>query len=189
MARCKLCGKSGWFYSISADGLCKECEKAAKASADRPSPDTSEREISYRGQLKPATLSDYVGQDAIKRDLQSKIAVAKQNRSMLPHILLCGPSEMGKATLARAIAGEMEENIRQIHADMIEGTKGLQAILASVEEGGFCLIEEIESLPAPLLRGVISAVEDFTIDLIIGQGPSALRYPLKLSKFTLIGTT
>jgi Holliday junction resolvasome RuvABC ATP-dependent DNA helicase subunit len=158
------------------------------------------------------SLSTFVGQEAIKQDLRVKIAAAKQNTTLLPHILFCGPKETGKSTLATAIAKEMAVNIDvvRIHdksqinlnvrhekpnitllvrADVFEKGGDLSMLLCNLQEGELLVIEHIDLLKEWVLEGLLEAVEDFQIDVLIGQGRSARSIKLDLKGFTLVATT
>jgi Holliday junction DNA helicase RuvB len=113
------------------------------------------------------SLSTFVGQEAIKQDLRERIAAAKRQSKPLPHMLLCGPPEIGKVTLAFAIAREMGVNIKISQAALVEKPGDLAALLTNLEEGDLLLLEQIESLREPILDLLVRAIEDFHLDIEI----------------------
>ncbi|MBC8262568.1 MAG: AAA family ATPase [Anaerolineales bacterium] len=137
----------------------------------------------------PLSLSMYVGQEVIRHDLRLRIDRARMHAGAVPHLLLCGPREMGKATLAHAIAVEMDVGIRQCHSAAIEREGDLATILTELRGEDILLIEEIESLPRPVVSTLASAIGDYALDIVIGKGLSAREIRLQLPWFTIIGTT
>ena len=144
------------------------------------------------------SLSTFVGQDTIKANLRLRIEAAKRSGKPLPHLLLCGPSEMGKATLAKSIANEMDVKCSSQETWQfqqfcpivsLEKPGELAAVLTNLEHGDICLIEEVESLPKLVLEVLIPALEDFQIDVLIGQGPAARSMKLPVRPFTLVATS
>ena len=134
-------------------------------------------------------LSAYVGQQQIKRDLHTRIDVAKRNVQPLPHLLLCGPSEMGKATLAHVIALEMGVSIHSTSGLSIERIVDLATILTNRNPGDVLLIEQIELLRTPVLNSLSESIEDFKIPLEVHPEGKKRIFHLDLPQFTLIGTT
>jgi Holliday junction DNA helicase RuvB len=143
------------------------------------------------------SLSTFVGQDAIKGNLRPRIEAAKRNAKPLPHLLLCGPSEIGKATLAKSIATEMEVkcssletwHFQQVSIFSLEKPGDLAAVLTNLNAGDILLIEEVESLTNAVLEVLIRALEDFQIDVLVGQGQAARLIKLPLKPFCLVATT
>ncbi|MDE6550586.1 MAG: Holliday junction branch migration DNA helicase RuvB [Clostridia bacterium] len=139
--------------------------------------------------LRPKTMSDYVGQDKIKHNLEVYIKAAKGRGEPLDHVLLYGPPGLGKTTLAHIIAGEMNSQIRITSGPAIEKAADLAAILTNLEEGDVLFIDEIHRLNRAVEEVLYPAMEDFALDFMVGKGPSAKSIRLPLNRFTLIGAT
>lgn len=139
--------------------------------------------------LRPKTMSDYVGQEKIKRNLEVYIQAAKARGEALDHVLLYGPPGLGKTTLAHIIAGEMNSQIRITSGPAIEKAADLAAILTNLEQGDVLFIDEIHRLNRAVEEILYPAMEDFALDFMVGKGPSAKSIRLPLNRFTLIGAT
>ncbi|HWR21415.1 MAG TPA: Holliday junction branch migration DNA helicase RuvB [Verrucomicrobiae bacterium] len=139
--------------------------------------------------LRPKAWDDYIGQEKVKANLQVFVRGAKARREPLDHLLFYGPPGLGKTSLAFMIASEMGVNIRVTSGPVIERQKDLAAILSSLREQDVLFIDEIHRLNPLVEETLYPAMEDYRLDLIIGQGPSAQSYRLKLPRFTLIGAT
>ena len=146
-------------------------------------------EESFETTLRPAIWDEYIGQEAIKKNLQVFIQAAKMRGENLDHILFFGPPGLGKTTLAHIIANEMESNIKVIAAPMIEKSGDLAAILTNLQEGDILFIDEIHRLKSTIEEVLYPAMEDFRLDLVIGSGPAAQTIKIDIEKFTLIGAT
>lgn len=139
--------------------------------------------------LRPKSLKDYIGQNAIKGNLKVFIDAAKGRGEALDHVLFCGPPGLGKTTLAYIIANELNVNIKTTSGPVIERAGDLAAILTNLEEHDVLFIDEIHRLSSVIEEILYPAMEDYHIDIIIGQGPSARSVKLDIPKFTLIGAT
>ena len=134
-------------------------------------------------------LSNFVGQQAIKIDLEAKITRAKQRDDILPHLLFCGPDEIGKKTLAKCIAHEMGVNMRVGDGSVIERPGDLGALVTNCDERDLLVIPHCDSLNKIVLEVLIPVFERFQIDIMVGQGPAARSILLPLRRFTLVCTT
>lgn len=139
--------------------------------------------------LRPIALSQYIGQDTIKRNLKIFIDAAKMRGEALDHVILHGPPGLGKTTLSNIIAHEMGVNIRTTTGPAIERPGDLAAILSSLEPGDVLFIDEIHRLPRIVEEILYSAMEDFFIDVVIGKGDEARSIRIDLPPFTLVGAT
>jgi Holliday junction DNA helicase RuvB len=139
--------------------------------------------------LRPTAWDEYVGQDTVKENLRIFIEAARARKDALDHVLLYGPPGMGKTTLAYIIASELGVSIRPTAAPVIDRPKDLASILSSLRERDVLFIDEIHRLQAAVEETLYPVMEDYRLDLIIGQGPTAQAYKLQLPKFTLIGAT
>lgn len=139
--------------------------------------------------LRPQQLSDYIGQDEVKRNLSIFIEATKKRGEPLEHILFHGPPGLGKTTLANIIANEMGVNIKITSGPVLEKQGDVASIITNLREGDILFIDEIHRLRAVVEEVLYSAMEDFALDLVLGKGPAARTMRLKLPKFTLIGAT
>ncbi len=152
-------------------------------------PGFSREDSELENSLRPKKLEDYVGQDKIKENLKIYIEAAKQREEPLDHVLLYGPPGLGKTTLSAIIANEMNSNIRITSGPAIEKQGDLAALLTNLNPGDVLFIDEIHRLNRSVEEILYPAMEDFSLDIIIGKGPSARSIRLDLPKFTLIGAT
>ncbi len=143
----------------------------------------------YQKSLRPKTLREFIGQKKFVDNLKVYIEAAKRRDDPLDHILLSGPPGLGKTTLASIIASEMGVNFKSTSAPVLEKTGDLAAILTDIGEGDIFFIDEIHRLKSNIEELLYSAMEDFSLDLVIGQGPSAKTIKIGINKFTLIGAT
>jgi len=139
--------------------------------------------------LRPRLLTEYVGQAKAKENLQIFIDAARARNEALDHVLFYGPPGLGKTTLANIIANEMGVNIKSTSGPVIEKTGDLAAILTNLEEGDVLFIDEIHRLSPVVEEILYPAMEDYQLDIIIGQGPSARTIKLDIPRFTLVGAT
>jgi Holliday junction DNA helicase RuvB len=153
------------------------------------SSEVNESEMSIEQSLRPQVLSQYIGQDQVKENLDIYIKAAKMRKETLDHVLLYGPPGLGKTTLAVIIANEMGVNIRTTSGPAIERPGDLAAILTALEPGDVLFIDEIHRLQRTIEEVLYPAMEDFCLDIVIGKGPSARSVRLDLPPFTLVGAT
>ena len=153
------------------------------------SPDYSASHDEAELSLRPKSLDEYIGQDKVKENLRIYITAACQRKESLDHVLLYGPPGLGKTTLAGIIAREMGVNLRVTSGPAIEKQGDLVAILTSLEEGDVLFIDEIHRLSRNVEEILYPAMEDFSLDIIIGKGPSARSIRLDVPHFTLVGAT
>jgi len=139
--------------------------------------------------LRPRRLDEYIGQDRIRENLQVAIAAAKLRAEPLDHVLLHGPPGLGKTTLAYVIANEMGVQIRATSGPAIEKPGDLVGIVTSLAPGQVLFIDEIHRMSPAIEEILYPALEDFEVDIVIGQGPSARTVKMRLEPFTLIGAT
>ncbi|ENZ6559091.1 Holliday junction DNA helicase RuvB [Enterococcus faecium] len=153
------------------------------------SPESGENELSLEKSLRPQLLSQYIGQRKVKQELQIYIEAARNREEPLDHVLLYGPPGLGKTTMAMVIANEMTVNIRTTSGPAIERPGDLVAILNELEAGDVLFIDEIHRLPRVVEEMLYSAMEDFYVDIMVGQGSTAHPVHFPLPPFTLIGAT
>jgi Holliday junction DNA helicase RuvB len=152
-------------------------------------PQTTEDDVFFEATLRPRSLTEYVGQEKAKGNLALFIDAARKRSEALDHVLLYGPPGLGKTTLAMIIAAEMGVNIKSTSGPVIERPGDLAAILTNLEPGDVLFIDEIHRLSHVVEEILYPAMEDFQLDIIIGQGPSARTIKLDLPRFTLVGAT
>ncbi|MCP4356138.1 MAG: Holliday junction branch migration DNA helicase RuvB [Proteobacteria bacterium] len=139
--------------------------------------------------VRPTKLVDFIGQDKLKDNLKIFIQSAQKRGKSLDHIIFHGPPGLGKTTLAQIVSKEMGVNFRSTSGPIIEKSGDLAAILTSLEKGDILFIDEIHRLPIAVEEILYPAMEDFQLDIIIGDGPSARTVKIDLPEFTLIGAT
>jgi Holliday junction DNA helicase RuvB len=139
--------------------------------------------------VRPASFEDYIGQDRVKENLQIAVQAARARGEALDHVLLYGPPGLGKTTLAQILAHEMGSAIKISSGPLLERKGDLTAVLTSLDLRDFFFLDEIHRLQPSMEEILYPAMEDFRVDLIIGQGPGARVHPYQLNRFTLIGAT
>ncbi|HOE14752.1 MAG: Holliday junction branch migration DNA helicase RuvB [Candidatus Saccharicenans sp.] len=146
-------------------------------------------DVLFEDSLRPARFEDFIGQENIKANLKIFIQAAKKRNENLDHVLLYGPPGLGKTSLAYLLARELGVGIKPTSGPVIEKAGDLSAILTSLQDKEILFIDEIHRLHPSLEELLYSAMEDFSLDVIIGQGPGARSHKLKIKKFTLVGAT
>ena len=162
-------------FDTPRDGTLTDSEAQAGEALDRA--------------LRPQTFDDYVGQDAIKDNLRVYVDAARRRGEALDHVLLFGPPGLGKTTLAQILARELGVGFRATSGPVIAKAGDLVAILTNLEANDVLFIDEIHRLPAIVEEVLYPAMEDYAVDLVIGEGPAARSVRLDLAPFTLVGAT
>jgi Holliday junction DNA helicase RuvB len=150
---------------------------------------TSPAEEALERALRPKALADYVGQPRVREQLEIFVTAARNRGEALDHLLLFGPPGLGKTTLAHIVAAEMGVNLRQTSGPVLERAGDLAALLTNLEKNDVLFIDEIHRLSPVVEEILYPALEDFQIDIMIGEGPAARSIKLDLQPFTLVGAT
>jgi len=153
------------------------------------SPARAAEDAQYEAGLRPRVLDEYIGQDRVRENLQVAIAAARQRQEPLDHVLLHGPPGLGKTTLAYVIANELGVAVRATSGPAIEKPGDLVGIVTNLAAGEVLFIDEIHRMSPVVEEILYPALEDYEVDIVIGQGPSARTVKMRLEKFTLIGAT
>jgi holliday junction DNA helicase RuvB len=171
--------------SIQTDdfGLPPPDKRVMSAAAASPNEEAVERA------LRPKLFDEYVGQSKVREQLEIFIGAAKMRNEAMDHVLLFGPPGLGKTTLSHIIAHELGVNLRQTSGPVLEKPKDLAALLTNLEKNDVLFIDEIHRLSPVVEEILYPALEDFQIDIMIGEGPSARSIKLDLQPFTLVGAT
>ena len=148
-----------------------------------------DEDAQYEAGLRPRTLDEYIGQDRLRDNLQVSIAAARGRREALDHVLLYGPPGLGKTTLAYVIGNEMGVPVRATAGPVIERAGDLAGMLTDLQEHAVLFIDEIHRMAPAIEEILYPAMEDYELDIVIGQGPGARSVKVPLQKFTLIGAT
>ena len=164
-------------------------EEKNSPAVRRVQPEVSEEDLRNEVSLRPRTLEEYVGQEEVKSNLRVFVEAAKNRGEALDHVLFSGPPGLGKTTLAYIIASELRVNVKATSGPVIERPGDLAAILSNLKEHDILFIDEIHRLNHVVEEILYPAMEDFQIDILIGQGPSARSIKLNIPPFTLVGAT
>src|SRR5919198_2458108 len=148
-----------------------------------------DEDAQYEAGLRPRTLDEYIGQRHVRENLHVSIAAAKQRREPLDHVLLHGPPGLGKTTLAYVIANELGAAVRATSGPAIEKPGDLVGIVSNLAAGEVLFIDEIHRMSPVVEEILYPALEDYEVDIVIGQGPSARTVKMRLERFTLIAAT
>jgi Holliday junction DNA helicase RuvB len=149
----------------------------------------ADEEAQYEAGLRPRTLDEYIGQDRLRDNLRVSIAAARGRREALDHVLLYGPPGLGKTTLAYVIGNEMGVEVHPTAGPIIERPGDLAGMLTGLQHGEVLFIDEIHRMAPAIEEILYPAMEDYELDIMVGQGPGAHSVKLDLQKFTLIGAT
>ena len=146
-------------------------------------------EDNFEQSIRPDRIDDYIGQGEVKENLEIFIKAAKMREEPLDHVLLYGPPGLGKTTLSYIIANELGSNIKTASGPSIEKSGDLAAILSTLEPGDVLFIDEIHRMPRFIEEILYPAMEDFTLDIIVGEGSTSRNIKINLPPFTLVGAT
>ena len=152
-------------------------------------PEVQDGEDSVEQVLRPQVLDEYIGQESVKDQMNIFIEAAKKRNEAMDHVLIFGPPGLGKTTLAHVIANELGVNLKHTSGPAIEKPGDLAAILTNLEERDVLFVDEIHRLSSVVEEILYPALEDYQLDLVIGEGPSARSIKLDLTRFTMIGAT
>ncbi|MCA1850355.1 MAG: Holliday junction branch migration DNA helicase RuvB, partial [Acidobacteria bacterium] len=164
-------------------------EAAVEAARDVVAGEATPEDKQAEPGLRPRRLSEYVGQTKITNNLKIFLRAARGRREALDHVLFFGPPGLGKTTLANIIAQEMDAPLKSVSAPAIERGGDLAAVLTNLQEGEVLFIDEIHRLRPAIEEVLYPAMEDYQLDIMVGQGTAARSIKLDLPKFTLVGAT
>ncbi|MCM8818008.1 MAG: Holliday junction branch migration DNA helicase RuvB [Candidatus Omnitrophica bacterium] len=153
------------------------------------SPEIKNEDLKFENTVRPKNFDEFIGQEKVKENLKVFISAAKNRKEVLDHVLFYGPPGIGKTTLSYIIASELGVNIKATSGPVIEKIGDLAGILTNLEKGDVLFIDEIHRLPRNIEEFLYSAMEEFRIDIVIGEGPKARNVKIPLKPFTLCGAT
>jgi Holliday junction DNA helicase RuvB len=179
--------QSGSYEELGADEVSEE-DITGAARVERPI-DLAEDADGDEPTLRPRSLDEFIGQEELKENLRIFVEAAKRRGEPLDHMLLAGPPGLGKTSLCRILAGEMGVGIQVTSGPSLERAGDMAAILTALEEGDFLFIDEIHRVNNQIEEVLYPAMEDFAMDIVLGQGPSARTIRVDVPRFTLVGAT
>ena len=179
--------QSGSYEVLGADEVSEE-DITGAARVERPI-DPAEDADGDEPTLRPRSLDEFIGQEELKENLRIFVEAAKRRGEPLDHMLLAGPPGLGKTSLCRILAGEMGVGIQVTSGPSLERAGDMAAILTALEEGDFLFIDEIHRVNNQIEEVLYPAMEDFAMDIVLGQGPSARTIRVDVPRFTLVGAT
>jgi holliday junction DNA helicase RuvB len=181
-------GAQGGPYEVLGADAAAEEDITGAARIERPV-DPAEDADGDEPTLRPRSLDEFIGQEGLKENLRIFVEAAKRRGEPLDHMLLAGPPGLGKTSLCRILAGEMGVGIQVTSGPSLERAGDMAAILTALEEGDFLFIDEIHRVNNQIEEVLYPAMEDFAMDIVLGQGPSARTIRVDVPRFTLVGAT